>query len=216
MPKATCPALALLILLASPALRGGTDWGSSHFFQVNYTLSEKWFLIHRSLLSTRDDFNDTFFAMGDLAVGYKLGGGWSARAGYRKAWLQPADDWLPEDRPFVELRHFTVRKGFLISNRPRFEFRFYEDRPDHTRFRHELVLEAPWKFTPLELRPYLEEEVFYSFNRGGIEGNWFTIGLAYRPSERVKLKLGHRWLMQKIGSETIYRNVVSTGLLLFF
>ncbi len=103
-----------------------------------------------------------------------------------------------------------------MTNRSRFEFRFFDYREDDVRFRNEIVVEAPWEFTPLKLKPYVEEEFFYSFNEDWIEANWIGAGLSWRPMPGVKLKLGYRWVHQRIGDGWLNRNVIVTGVNVFF
>ena len=77
----------------------------------------------------------------------------------------------------------------MINHKPRFEFRNFDYRDDDIRFRYEFRVEAPRKL---------------------------TIGLTYKPTDNIKLKLGHRWLTQKIGNILIHRHVISTGVMLFY
>jgi hypothetical protein len=205
-----------LFLLTCNGLLASTDWGSSHYLHYQHTLSDNWFLLHRSTLSTRNDFEQSFFKFGDLAIGYKLNKATSIRVGYRIAALRIGNDWRDEQRPFIGLRHFKAWKGYLISHKPRFEFRQFNYRDDYVRFRYEFRVEGPWKFTKLGIRPYLEEEVFFSFDKGQIEANWFTLGLNFKPTDDIKIKIGHRWLKQRIGNTWIHRHVISTGLMFFF
>ena len=132
------------------------------------------------------------------------------------AWIRPGEEWLEESRPYVEGYYANKWKGFRITNRSRLEFRFFDHRDDDIRFRNEIVVEAPWEWTPLKLKPYVEEEFFYGFDQSQIEANWLGGGLSWRPMKGVKLKLGYRWVRQRIGENWINRNVIVTGVNLFF
>lgn len=207
--------LCLIPFVSSPL--SAADEGMSHNLLIKYALTEKWFLISRSNTASRDHYDDYFFGYTGLGVGYNLNENWSVRAGYRHAWIRPRDEWLEEDRPYLE-GYFTQRwSGFRVTNRSRFEFRYYDfERDDDVRFRNEIVVEAPWEFTPLKLKAYVEEEVFFGFNQEHIEANWLGGGFAWRPIKGVKLKLGYRWVHQRIGDDWINRNVIVTGVNLFF
>ena len=193
------------------------DEGMSHNLLVKYALTEKWFLISRSNTASRDHYDDYFFGYTGLGVGYHFNENWSVRAGYRHAWIRPRDEWLEEDRAYLEGYFAQKWDGFRVTNRSRFEFRYYDfERDDDVRFRNEIVVEAPWEFTPLKLKAYVEEEVFFGFNQEHIEANWLGGGFAWRPIKGVKLKLGYRWVHQRIGDDWINRNVIVTGVNLFF
>lgn len=217
MYKNWCYFSILLVSILGGRVDGASDGGMSHNLLLKHSLNEKWFLISRSNTASRDHYDDTFFGYTGLGIGYNLNEHWSLRAGYRHAWIRPRDEWLEEDRPYLE-GYFADRwEGFRVSNRSRFEFRYYDfDRDDDVRFRNEIVVEAPWELTPLKLKPYVEEEVFFGFNQERIEANWLGGGLAWRPVKGVKLKLGYRWVRQRIGERWINRNVIVTGVNLFF
>ena len=197
-------------------LRAASDGGMSHNLLLKHSLNENWFLISRSNLASRFHYDDNFFGYTGLGLGYNLDEHWSVRAGYRHAWIRPGEEWLEESRPYVEGYYANKWKGFRITNRSRLEFRFFDHRDDDIRFRNEIVVEAPWEWTPLKLKPYVEEEFFYGFDQSQIEANWLGGGLSWRPMKGVKLKLGYRWVRQRIGENWINRNVIVTGVNLFF
>ncbi|MEM8867219.1 MAG: DUF2490 domain-containing protein [Verrucomicrobiota bacterium] len=198
-------------------MQAQTDWGSSHNLLVKAKLDENWFIISRSNMATRDEFRDQHFWYAGAGLGYQLTKEWSLRAGYRHAQFRPVDKWLKENRTYLEGYYANRFEGFRFTSRSRFEFRDYADaRTDDVRFRNEFVLEAPWKWTPLALQPYLEEEVFYSFENERIDMNWLGCGLSWRPMDGVKLKLGYRWNYYRVGNDFRNRNTVVTGMNLFF
>ncbi|WP_200344824.1 DUF2490 domain-containing protein [Halochromatium glycolicum] len=211
-----CWAGWLLLLFHVPTLMAAQDAGGSYNLLLKKSLNEDWFLISRSNLASRNNFGDNFLGYTGLGVGYQLTPSFSLRAGYRRAWFRFTDEWQPENRGYLE-GYFAERiNGFRVSNRARVEFRRFDWRDDDVRLRNELAIEAPWSLTPLRLKPYLEEEVFFSTRAGRIEANWLGGGLAWRPVEGVKLKLGYRWNRFRVGDDWNNRNVLVTGINLFF
>lgn len=205
-----------LVCSLLPSLRAASDGGTSYNLLLKHSLKEEWFLISRSNLASRFHYDDNFFGYTGLGLGYNLDAHWSMRAGYRHAWIRPGTEWLEESRPYVEGYYANQWKGFRISNRSRVEFRFFDHRDDDVRLRNEMVVEAPWEWTPLKLKPYIEEEFFYGFNQSQIEANWLGGGLSWRLMPGVKLKLGYRWVRQRIGEDWLNRNVIVTGVNVFF
>ncbi|MEN8661963.1 MAG: DUF2490 domain-containing protein [Lentimonas sp.] len=206
----------LLCALVAPSVRAASDSGASYNLLLKYSLSDEWFLISRSNMASRFHYDDNFFGYTGLGLGYNLNEHWSFRAGYRHAWIRPGDEWLEENRPYAEAYYATKLDGFRVTSRSRFEFRFFDHRDDDVRFRNEIVVEAPWEFSPLKLKPYVEEEFFYGFDQSQIEANWLGGGLSWRPMKGVKLKLGYRWVRQRIGTSWRNRNVIVTGVNVFF
>lgn len=209
--------LASLLLAVLPQpMPAGSDWGNSHNLLLKASISDDWFLISRSNLASRNDFENYFLGYTGIGLGYQFNKPWSLRAGYRQAWFHIAEDWKPEYRPYVESYYADFFKSFRLTSRTRFEFRSFEHRDNYTRLRQEFTLTAPWKFTPLQLQPYLEEEVFYNFEHDWVEANWLGGGLAFRPWDGAKLKLGYRLNKYRIGEDFRTRHTVVTGLNLFF
>jgi hypothetical protein len=192
------------------------DSGASHNLLLKLDLDDRWFLISRSNLASRNDFRDQFLGYTGASLGYQLTPALSLRVGYRRAWLRLGEDWQPEDRAMIEGYYAVSPGGVRITNRARVELRWFDWRDDDIRLRNEITLEAPWLLTPMGLRPYLEEEVFYSTNAGRFEANWLGGGLTWSPRKGVKLKLGYRWNRFRAGDDWANRNVVVTGLNIFF
>lgn len=192
------------------------DSGSSLNLLLKAKLDDNWFLLSRSNRATRNDHDDFFFAYTGASLGYQLGRTWSVRAGYRRSGIKLGGDWLYEDRPFAELYASDRWDGYRVTNRARIEWRLFDSRDDDVRLRNEITLEAPWSFTALELKPYLEEEFFYSTDRSEFEANWLGGGLAWRPEKGVKLKAGYRWNRFRVAGEWRDRDVLVLGMNLFF
>lgn len=215
MPKSRLALIVSSLLCALP-LHAETDAGASYNLLIKAGINADWFLISRSNLASRNDFEDHFFGYTGAGLGYQLTDAWSLRAGYRHAWIRPQGEWLEEDRGYLEGYYADSLDGWRLTNRARIEFRFFDYRDDDIRLRNEVTLEAPWRWTSLGLAPYLEEELFYGTDAGHIEMNWLGGGLAWRPAAGSKLKLGYRWNRFRVGDRWRDRNVLVLGLNLFF
>ena len=84
------------------------------------------------------------------------------------------------------------------------------------RFRNEFVVESNKPIPGTALRPYAEEEFFYSTNDDRFEANWLGAGLAWRPADSIKLKVGYRWNRFRVGDDWRDRDTLVTGINLFF
>ncbi len=208
--------LALALSAFSVSALAEQDAGASYTLLLKGGIGGKWFLISRSNLSTRNNFGDPFLGYTGIGLGYQLTPAFSVRAGYRRAWFRFTDIWQPEDRGYLEAYFADTFNGFRISNRARIEFRFFDWRDDDIRLRDNITVEAPWSLTPLKLRPYLEEEVFFGTNAGQLAANWLGGGLAWRPAKGIKVKLGYRWTRFRAGEDWANRNVLVCSVNLFF
>lgn len=212
-----CLAALILSVLAVglPASAAPRDAGASYNLLLSKRLNDDWFLISRSNLASRDHFGDNFFAYTGAALGYRIDNRYSVRLGYRHARIRPGERWLDEHRPFAELYFADTFDGYRVTNRSRVERRLFDYRDDDVRLRHELVVEAPASVLGGGLRPYVEEELFYSTRDDRVESNWLGVGLAWRPARGIKLKAGYRWNRFRIGDEWRDRDVLVVGVNLF-
>lgn len=208
--------LCLLVFGLGTSVHAHEDSGASLNLLLKANIDKDWFVISRSNLASRNNFEDNFFGYVGAAIGYQFNKQWSVRAGYRHAWINLGGDWLEEDRPFAEAYFADNWGGFRVTNRARVEFRFFDYRDDDVRLRNEITVEAPWELTALRLRPYLEEEIFYSTDSKKVETNWLGGGLSWRPKKGMKLKLGYRWNHFRVGDQWRDRDVLVAGMNLFF
>ncbi len=213
MPRISTILVILVTLISGTGMMyGGSDWGSRHDFQLKQNISEKWDVLHRYMISKNKDSGYISAGSGDLTLQYNLTNSLYLRAGFRLVKSRRGGGWRTEDRPLFALGHSTTVNGIKISNRSRIEFRKYHFKEDGVRYRHKISIELPWAFTQLELKPYLEEELFYSFDLGDFQSNWLTFGLSFKPTNHLKVKLGHRWISQKSGNGWTYRHQICTAM----
>jgi len=209
-------ALLLVGLLLPAASMAARDSGASHNLLIKVPIDQDWFLISRSNLAYRDDFDDFFLGFTGVGLGYQWSDQWSLRVGYRHAWFKPQDDWLEEDRLYAEVFYADRFDHVRFTSRTRFEFRFFDYQENDVRLRNEFVVEANKPLPGTTLRPYAEEEFFYSTKEDRFEANWLGAGLAWRPAKGVKLKLGYRWNRFRVGDSWRDRDTLVTGINLFF
>ena len=208
--------LAISLILSVTDLRAERDSGGSHNLLLKVPINEDWFLISRSNLATRDDFGKLFLGFTGGGLGYQLTDNWSIRSGYRHVWFRPQSEWFEEDRLFLEAYYARGFEELRLTSRSRLEYRFLDYRDDYLRFRNEFVLESATPLGNTDFHPYLEEEFFYNTRDREFEANWLGAGLAWRPRDGLKLKLGYRWNHFRVGDEWRNRDVLVTGVNLFF
>lgn len=214
-PSRRFASLLVLGLATGPSI-AERDSGASHNLLLKAPLADDWFVISRSNIASRDDFDDRFLGFTGAGIGYQWSPAWSLRGGYRHVWFRPQDDWLEENRLYAEAFYAERFDRARFTSRSRFEFRFFDYREDDIRFRNEFVVESNSALPGTELRPYAEEEFFYSTNDNRFEANWLGAGLAWRPADGVKLKVGYRWNRFRVGNDWRDRDVLVTGINLFF
>jgi len=214
--KGFVSAVLLAVLGLPGAAMAERDSGASHNLLVKAPIDGDWFVISRSNLAYRDDFDDFFLGFTGVGLGYQWTDEWSLRTGYRHVWFKPQDDWLEEDRLYTEAYYAKRFSQVRFTSRSRVEFRLFDYRDNDVRLRNEFVVESNKPLPGTALRPYAEEEFFYSTRDDRIEANWLGAGLAWRPAKGVKLKVGYRWNHFRVGDSWRDRDTLVTGINLFF
>ncbi len=203
----------LTVIIACCSTLNAAPWLGDHVFALKADLDAQWTLHSQTKLALSDNFSEFLGGYTGLGLGYKLSANWSARAGYRHVWADSGEEWLQERRPYAEAAYGISIEGFKLKNRGRVEYRSFDfDKDDTARYRNKLSVEAPWKWTALELQPFIEEEVFVSIENERVDTNRLGAGVAWRPMDGLKLKLGYRWIYLRAGDEFVSRNALTTAL----
>lgn len=201
MPK-VCPWLSLILLLFPypTIVTADTEFGSLHDIQFTFPLSDQWQIMNRNMISTKEGMDPFSSGFADLTMVYKVSDELSLRLGYRVIKPRGEDEWLTEERLLLGFRYSSDFNGLTISHRGRIEGRNFHYKKDDIRYRHKVTLEPPWYFTRFNLRPYIEDELVYSFDMNDLQVNMLAYGVSFNPTERFKIKVGHRWLIINLGN----------------
>lgn len=207
----------IIISFACTQASATEDWGYSHNFQIQKKVSDRWFIVSRSQFNSRDDMREIFLGMVDIGADYQVYDWLKVGGAYRGAWTFLGREYGYENRPMININASKKFKGYVFNNLSRLEFRQYHfDLEDDIRYRNESRVVLPLELTPLKLKPYIEDEFFYSFNADEINANWLTGGIHYQINENVRVKTGYRWLTQKTGRGWVDRHVLVTGFMFTF
>ena len=97
---------------------------------------------------------------------------------YRLAYELRKGKFMEESRPHIDGTVKFDLYGFAIDDRNRFEYRIYRYQDENCRYRNKVTLKLPWKFTPLEIRPYFSNEIFVRLDDSAVfNQNRFSSGL---------------------------------------
>lgn len=85
--------------------------------------------------------------------------------------VKKKDIWYWEARPRIFLTPQYSWKGWKLEDRNMLEFRVKEQIRDSLRYRQQIGLTAPWKWTRFEFQPYVTDEMFFESHRTGMTEN---------------------------------------------
>ena len=81
------------------------------------------------------------------------------------------DLWYWEARPRIYATPQITVKGWKLEDRNMLEFRIKEQIRDSLRYRQQVSITAPWKWTRFEIQPYFFDEFFFESHRHGLTEN---------------------------------------------
>jgi hypothetical protein len=97
------------------------------------------------------------------------------------------------------------------------EYRHFDYQTDSWRYRNKLTMKLPWKFTRIEIQPYLADEIFVGF--GGISQfnqNRFSSGLLMNLTKNIKAEIYYMLQSTKGSGKWLDANVLGTKLRVLF
>lgn len=87
------------------------------------------------------------------------------------------DRWYWEARPRVYVTPQITIKGWKIEDRNMLEFRVKEQIRDSLRYRQQISVTAPWKWTRFKIQPTFFDELFFESHRRGLTENRLFAGV---------------------------------------
>jgi hypothetical protein len=73
-----------------------------------------------------------------------------------------------------------------FSDRHRLEYRHFDYQSDSWRYRNMFSVKFPWKFTKMEIQPYLTDEIFINFSGAAFTNNRFYCGFGLNLTKNIK------------------------------
>jgi hypothetical protein len=115
-----------------------------------------------------------------------------------------------ENRPHLNITFKGTAFDFDTSNRVRLEYRNREKNEDLFRLRNKATVKLPFKFTKLDLQPYISEEVFLNLGENNINQNRLSAGFSSNPAKNIKVGVYYMWKTSKIAGGWRDTNVIGT------
>lgn len=157
--------------------------------------------------------NEFYYQHYDIGLDYALNKTFSVGGGYRQIYARTARSkpWQAESDPYLFFTYFGEFVGFKFDDRNRFEYQYYSFQSDTGRYRNKLTVKAPWKFTKLEIQPFVSEEFFMMIGGDqGLNQNRLSAGFAFTLVKNLKAELYYMLLSSKSAGIWKDYNVLGT------
>ena len=151
----------------------------------------------------------------DVGINYLLNEYLELSANYRQAFQKKNKKWDPEYNPHINGTIKVKLYDFVFKDRNRFEYKIKESSDNSWRYRNKLSADLPFKWTKLNIQPFVADEIFYSFDESRLNRNRVYAGLKMFFLENLKGEIYYMCQSTK-GSEWKECNILGTSLKLVF
>lgn len=132
---------------------------------------------------------------GDLGLIFPLIANFKLGLNFREVFEWKENSWIQEHRPHGSIMSNLQLWKFDVSARSRFEYRMKQDKDPAIRNRDILTIKYGKKITPLNLVPYVADEIFYDLEENELNRNRLFIGVEI---QRIKWLKTMVYLMQQM------------------
>jgi hypothetical protein len=164
-----------------------------------------------------DNANEFYYHHYDVGFFYNLEKWLNIGGGYRHIYELKKGKFKLENEPYLVATLLGDFKGFKLEDRNRLEYRHFDYQDDSWRYRNKVTVKLLWKFTKLEIQPYLSDEIFISFDGATeLSQNRFSPGLAMSLTKNIKAEIYYMLQSGKSSGKWVDANVLGTKLKLVF
>ncbi|HOW43492.1 MAG TPA: DUF2490 domain-containing protein [Candidatus Omnitrophota bacterium] len=164
-----------------------------------------------------DNANEFYYHHYDVGFFYSIEKWLNIGGGYRHIYELKRGKFNLENEPYLTATMLWDIKGFKIEERNRMEYRNFDYQDDSWRYRNKVNLKLPWKYTKLEIQPYLSDEIFIGFDGATeLNRNRFSSGFAMNLTKNLKAEMYYMLQRSKSSGKWVDTNVLGTKLKLAF
>ncbi|MDD4894159.1 MAG: DUF2490 domain-containing protein [Candidatus Omnitrophica bacterium] len=195
--------LTLTLILAAPIAAYTYDDGD---FQVWHTEIQEKEINKESRLTLEeelrfgDDASELYYYYFDIGYAYDVNKNLTLGLNYRQIYdkKQPYNKFKIENRPHINATLKYALSGFQLDDRNRLEYRHFDYQEDSWEYRNKFTVKFPWKFTRLQIQPYLADEIFLKLNGIDLNRNRLYSGFMFTVLKNLKAEI--YYLLQKTKS----------------
>ncbi|MDD4939552.1 MAG: DUF2490 domain-containing protein [Candidatus Omnitrophica bacterium] len=163
-----------------------------------------------------DDAGEFFYHHYDAGFVYSINKHLDLGANYRQVYEKKKGDFREENRPHLNAALKYDVYGFKIDDRNRIEYRHFEYQADAWRYRNKFTIKFPWKFTKLQIQPYLADEIFLDLQNKAFSRNRFYSGVGVNVTKNIKGEVFYLLQSSRSGKIWVDSNVLGTKLKILF
>jgi Protein of unknown function (DUF2490) len=212
MRKAAVLFMALLFTMAVKAFAY-----DDNDFQIWNTDVEEMKINDKSKIAFEQEFrwgdnaDEFFYQHYDIGFFYSIQKYLNIGGGYRYIYETKNRKFRLEREPYVTLSLLWDSKGFKFEDRSRLEYRNFQYQADAWRYRNKLTMKCPWKYTKMEIQPYLSDEMLFSLSATNqLSQNRASAGIGMNLTKSVKAEIYYMLQTMKSSGKWTDANVLGT------
>jgi len=163
-----------------------------------------------------DNSKEFYYHHYDVGFFYNLKKYLNIGGGYRHIYELKKGKFKLENEPYVTATLLWDLLGVKLEDRNRMEYRHFDWQADSWRYRNKFTVKIPWKFTKLEIQPYLADEIFLDFQNKAFSRNRFYSGLTANLTKNLKTEIYYLLQSSRSVNNWVEANVLGTKVKLAF
>lgn len=203
-------------ICATPKYDNG-DWQLWSTDSIKAKINDRWGVYAEEEFRWGKDISQYYYEHTHLELDFKALNWLIICPAIRIAYeLNSKEVWYPTYEPQVNFAGKWNLGDWTFEARARLEERIFDEpgKSDAFRNRDKFTLKSPWKWTPLNLNPYMSDEVFFQEGIDGLAENRLWVGLGMQFFKNLKGELAYMWREVKQTSDNSYLefNVIQVNL----
>lgn len=191
-------------------------------FQVWNTEAEEFKINKKAKITFEQEFrwgnnaSEFYYQHYDIGFFYDLQKWLNIGGGYRHIYELKKGKFKLENEPYVTATLFWDLEGFKFEDRSRLEYRHFDYQVDSWRYRNKIAVKFPWKFSKMEIQPYVADEVFINFYNKAFQRNRFYAGFGMSLTKNLKAEIYYLLQSTRGAAGWTVANVLGTKVKLAF
>ncbi len=184
---------------------------------VSWKMGDNWSGTLEEEFRFSDDAGEFSYQHSDLSFTYSGLTDWlDLGIAYRHVFEKKDDKWPRESRPHLDATIKGKLAEWAWNCRGRLEYRERQDAQESWRYRNKIALKFPFKFTSLEIQPYVADEIFIDLDGEDFNRNRVYGGFSMKIFKNLKAEIYYLWQNSKKSGDWNDINVLGTKLKLSF
>jgi len=163
-----------------------------------------------------DNSNEFYYHHYDGGLVYALNKNLDIGLNFRRVYEKVRGKLRIENRPHINITPKWEMFGLKFEDRSRFQYRNFDYQEEYWQYRNKLTLKSPWKFTKMEIQPYLADEVFVVLNDGELNRNRYYAGFGIKLTKNIKAEVYYLLQRSKGSGKWSNTNVFGTKIKMAF